>query len=118
MNTSFKDAVNNGTATTILDKALSSAAEAVRSARDKNPQLDMSWPCGFGWVEVHIHGGTKVAKFLKDHGFNKSYSTSGAIALWSSAGSQNMDMNIAWASAYAEVLSNHGLQANANGRMD
>ena len=74
--------------------------------------------CGFAWVEVKNVRGNN-AKLLKENGFNKNYTKPG-LSLWDPAcmPTQDMDIKMAGALAYAGVLKEAGLDAQAVCRLD
>ena len=74
--------------------------------------------CGFAWVKVKEKASTKLGRALKTVGFKKSYS--GGLDFWNPGGSftQSMDVKEAGASAYAEILKQHGIDAYMQSRAD
>jgi hypothetical protein len=74
--------------------------------------------CGFAWVKVNEKASTKLGRALKTVGFKKSYS--GGLDFWNPGGSftQSMDVKEAGASAYAEILKQHGIDAYMQSRAD
>lgn len=74
--------------------------------------------CGFAWVEVKGIRGNK-AKMLKEAGFSKRLSGPG-LYTWNPANinTQDMSVKMAGAEAYAEVLRDAGIPAEAHCRLD
>jgi hypothetical protein len=74
--------------------------------------------CGFAWVKVNEKASTRLGRALKTVGFKKSYS--GGLDFWNPGGSftQSMDVKEAGASAYAEILKQHGIEAYMQSRAD
>jgi hypothetical protein len=74
--------------------------------------------CGFAWVKVNEKASTRLGRALKTVGFKKSYS--GGLDFWNPGGSftQSMDVKEAGASAYAEILKQHGIDAYMQSRAD
>jgi hypothetical protein len=74
--------------------------------------------CGFAWVKVKEKASTRLGRALKTVGFKKSYS--GGLDFWNPGGSftQSMDVKEAGASAYAEILKQHGIEAYMQSRAD
>jgi hypothetical protein len=74
--------------------------------------------CGFAWVKVNEKASTRLGRALKTVGFKKSYS--GGLDFWNPGGSftQSMDVKEAGASAYAEILKQHGINAYMQSRAD
>ena len=74
--------------------------------------------CGFAWVTVKGARGNK-AKLLKEFGFKKSYDGPG-LRLWNPSNNmtQDMDAKMAGAEAYASLLRECGLNAEAHCRLD
>jgi hypothetical protein len=74
--------------------------------------------CGFAWVKVNEKASTRLGRALKTVGFKKSYS--GGLDFWNPGGSftQSIDVKEAGASAYAEILKQHGIDAYMQSRAD
>lgn len=71
--------------------------------------------CGFAWVK--IKGNTPFGRFCKAKGIaRKSYT--GGLHIWCSHPSQSYDRKMAWASAFARVLNDNGIDAFGDGRLD
>lgn len=72
--------------------------------------------CGFAWVNIKP-ANSAFARWLKKNGMaRKSYY--GGIDYWVSVGGQSMERKYAFAQAFARVLSDSGIRAYANSRMD
>jgi hypothetical protein len=74
-------------------------------------------PCGFGWVNIKPARGQFVS-YLKKIGIGTRDSYYGGYTVYSQARTQSMAKNFAWASAFAEVLNQYGINATAHQRMD
>jgi hypothetical protein len=72
-------------------------------------------PCGFGWVT--IKGNTAFGRWAKANKHAGSAYPSG-LQFWSKLVTQSVTRNAAWASAVAQVLNKHGIQAYAHSRLD
>lgn len=80
--------------------------------------------CGFGWVVIteyegkRIKGNTKVGRTLKAVGVNQNWQR--LFEVWSPARfpAQNVDVHLAGAQAYAQVLREVGFTAYAQSRLD
>jgi hypothetical protein len=72
--------------------------------------------CGFGWVHIS-KGNTSFARWLKQNNLaRKSYY--GGLDIWIGAHNQSYEKKMAHARAMAQVLSEEGFQAYADGRLD
>jgi hypothetical protein len=72
--------------------------------------------CGFAWVKVRPAMGPFV-RYLKAHGTgHKGYT--GGWDVWVSAFNQSLERKTAYANAYAKVLTEAGLTAYGQSRMD
>lgn len=72
--------------------------------------------CGFAWVVVKP-GNSPFARFAKQNlRAHKHYY--GGVEIWVSGYGQSMQRKEAYASAYADVLRNAGIQAYSQSRMD
>lgn len=71
--------------------------------------------CGFAWVS-HRPASDSFGRWASKHGWGSAYG--GGIQLWVSAYGQSYERKHAYAVAYAEVLREHGISANAGGRLD
>ena len=99
----------------IINEAFTAAQQASLDFERKNG--DQIWPCGFAWVNTP--GTSVIARQLKKTGAGrKSYHR--GIDIWNPSGhpTQNMDIKLAGAQAFAEVLVKHGFKAHADCRMD
>ena len=74
--------------------------------------------CGFAWVQVSEKASTKLGRALKSIGFTKAYG--GGLQLWNPSGtmSQSMTLKEVGAQAYADVLSDFGIDAYMRSRAD
>jgi hypothetical protein len=80
----------------------------------------MDGACGFAWVTVRP-GTSRFARWLVKHGIARSDSYYGGVSVWAPGGdpgSQSYERKMAAATAYAAVLSEAGITAYANGRLD
>lgn len=73
--------------------------------------------CGFAWVIVRP-GTSAFAKYLKKVGKARPDSYYGGVCVWVSQFNQSVARKEAYAQAYASVLSNAGVNAYANSRLD
>lgn len=92
---------------------------AQKAAADMKAQRGDGFPCGFAWVVVHgVKLNTRLGKEMKRVGFSKNYG--GGIQLWNPSRNmaQNVDILMAGARAYAEVLKRNGIDAYADSRWD
>ena len=103
----------------IHDKA---TAAAERAAADMLARLGGDrLACGFAWVDIAgVKLNTRVGKELARVGFRKSYGARAPIQLWNPSRSpvQNVDIKLAGAEAYAQVLRDHGFDAYADSKLD
>lgn len=72
--------------------------------------------CGFAWVKVRP-ATTPFARWLKKHNLARS-SYSGGLDIWISEFGQSVDRKTAMATAMAKVLSEAGITAYADSRLD
>jgi len=80
--------------------------------------------CGFAWVNIYEHNGTKIkgntrlGKLLKTAGVRQDYTR--AFQVWGGEwyNGQNVDIKEAGARAYADVLKQYGFTAYAGSRLD
>lgn len=100
----------------LLTVAGRKAARRTEDYIDLNGENPMG--CGFAWVVVKGARGNK-AKLLKEYGFKKRYDGPG-LSLWNPSGNmtQDMDAKMVGAEAYAEMLRETGLDAEACCRLD
>jgi hypothetical protein len=72
--------------------------------------------CGFAWIVVKP-GNSPFANWLKKTGKgDKAYG--GGVDIWVGDYGQSLDRKSAYASAFAKVLSEAGIRAYSNSRMD
>jgi hypothetical protein len=72
--------------------------------------------CGFAWVTIRP-GTSSFARWMVKHGHaRKAYG--GGISTWVSQFGQSMQRKQAYAAAFAKVLSEAGINAYADSRMD
>lgn len=93
--------------------------EARRRAAEMHAKRGDGFPCGFAWVVVDgVKLSTKLGKQMKALGFSKNYE--GGIQLWNPSrhNAQCVDILLAGAEAYAEVLRKNGIEAHAASRWD
>lgn len=91
---------------------------------DINGKLDTSQPiyrvddgaCGFAWVKVRP-ATTPFARWLKKNDYARQ-AYSGGLDIWVSEFGQSVDRKYAMASAMAKVLSEAGITAYADSRLD
>lgn len=100
----------------IHSEALAAAEAASRTAF---AQYGDGFPCGFAWAQVFgVKLNTKEGRLFKALGFRKEYS--GGISLWNPSGLpvQNVDVKLAGAQAYVDVLKKYGYTAYTGSRLD
>jgi hypothetical protein len=73
--------------------------------------------CGFAWVKVRP-GNSSFAKWLKAEGIVRGKAYSGGVDIWIGEFNQSMARKAACAGAMARVLSEAGIKAYADSRMD
>lgn len=73
-------------------------------------------PCGFAWINIRP-GNSKFANWLKKNRLARS-TYKGGVDVWVSEFNQSMTRKAAYAAAFAGVLSNEGINAYADSRMD
>lgn len=73
--------------------------------------------CGFAWVNVKP-GNSKLANWLKANGLARSDSYYGGVTVWIGEFNQSMQKKEAYARAFAKVLSDNGVRAYSDSRMD
>jgi len=71
--------------------------------------------CGFAWVA--FAGNTAWGRWAKKQGIARSHYPSG-LCVWVSEFGQSVDRKSAFASAYAQVLRNSGIDAHSGSRLD
>jgi hypothetical protein len=74
----------------------------------------MDGVCGFAWVQ--IKGNTTFGRWAKQNGASKAYPN--GLMFWVGEFDQSMTRKEAYASAFAKVLNEAGIQAYADSRMD
>ena len=78
----------------------------------------MSGACGFAWVNIKP-GNSSFARYVKlnvQGGRSDSYY--GGVSLWISGYGQSYEKKLAYAAAFAGVLSEAGIKALSMGRLD
>ena len=97
------------------------AFEAAKSATNNHIVQHGEYPlgCGFAWVVARVRGNSKDGKTLKMYGFQKRYSGSG-LMLWnpSQCMTQDMEAKYEGAKAFAKILRDAGIDAQAECRLD
>lgn len=73
--------------------------------------------CGFAWVNIKP-GNSKFANWLKKNKLARADSYYGGVTMWVSEYNQSMQKKQAYASAFAGVLSEAGIKAYSDSRMD
>ena len=106
-----------------INEAVKNALHEAKIAQQKYLQDVLGgtdkYTCGFAWVVVKIHGGSKLAKQLKVAGFDKHWG--GGLDYWGpgSIGVQNIDCNLEGAKVFAKILTNElGVEFYAQSRVD
>jgi hypothetical protein len=77
----------------------------------------MGGVCGFAWVNVKP-GNSRLANYMKAKGLARTDGYYGGVTLWVSRYGQSMELKEAYARAFAGVLSDAGIRAYADSRMD
>lgn len=72
--------------------------------------------CGFAWVTVKP-ANSKFAKWLKQSGLGRN-GTYGGVSMWIRDYNQSLQKKEAYASAFARVLNENGINAYSESRMD
>lgn len=72
--------------------------------------------CGFAWVKIRP-ATTPFARWLKKHGYARP-SWNGGLDIWISEFNQSVDRKYAMARAMAKVLTEAGITAYADSRLD
>lgn len=76
----------------------------------------MDGVCGFAWIVIRP-GNCTAARYAKEYfGAHKGYG--GGVHIWVSYFNQSYEKKMAYASAFAKVLYNAGINAYADGRLD
>lgn len=73
--------------------------------------------CGFAWVKIRPARG-RFIDYCKKHNIGGTDDYSGGYTISASHGGQSMELNLAYATAFAEVLQKHGINAISNYRLD
>jgi hypothetical protein len=73
--------------------------------------------CGFAWVLVKP-ANCRFARWLNAHGHASKSHYDPGMKLWVSDYGQNSSAKFAYAAAYANVLTNAGITAHADSRLD
>jgi hypothetical protein len=73
--------------------------------------------CGFAWINVKP-GNSRFAKYLKEKRIAHTDGYYGGVTIWVSAYNQSVDLKEAYARAYANVLTKHGIKAYSASRLD
>lgn len=73
--------------------------------------------CGFAWVKVRP-GNSAFVRYLKKEGIVRGKAYSGGVDIWIREFDQSMERKAAAAGAMAKVLSEAGIRAYADSRMD
>lgn len=77
----------------------------------------MIYPCGFAWVNIKPANGA-FAKWLLQKGHARKDSYLGGVTIWVGEFNQSMDHKSAFAYKLASILSENGIKAVADERMD
>ena len=101
----------------IWKKAHQAAVDATARTIATNP--DRWFPCGFAWVRIRPARGAFV-NFLKKIEAGRTDDYSGGYVIYNPSGNstQWMDAKYDGACAFAAVLREYGIKANAEQRMD
>lgn len=94
------------------------SAAAYRAAIKAESEITTWYPCGFAWVRIRPARGAFV-NWLKANDIG-SAAYGGGYQIWNPSGNptQSMEIKLAGAQAYAEVLRRYGVEAYAESRMD
>lgn len=89
---------------------------------DDNSPLVQAWHvpegiCGFAWIEVRPSRGG-FATYARDSGIGRHSDYSKCCTINVREGGQSYERKMAYAEAFAKVLSDKGIDAYANGRLD
>lgn len=74
-------------------------------------------PCGFAWVNVKP-GNSQFARWLKTNTHARADSYYGGVSLWVRDYEQSYERKVAYARAFAAVLTEAGVRALGTGRLD
>jgi len=111
-----------------LKAMIREAQEAAYEAADHFEQTHFpnnGWgACGFAWVNIYEHNGTKLkgntkmGRLMKQAGITQDYTR--AFSIWNPSGypTQNVDTLEAGARAAADVFKKYGFTAYAGSRLD
>lgn len=72
--------------------------------------------CGFAWVVVRP-GNSAFARWLKENSLARPH-YAGGVSIWVTTFGQSMQRKEAYARAFAKVLQDNDIKANAESRMD
>jgi len=97
----------------LYEKAYAAGMEAGAAAYDEVNW----WPCGFGWVDVKP-ANCKFAVWMRNKGYAKKSGYKPGAYIWVGEFNQSMDAKYAFAVAFAGVLKEAGVKAEAGSRMD
>ena len=104
----------------IWDRALSAARTAAERAIPTPLVVEDAWysegSIGFAWIRV-LDARKGFARWLKATGKGRDGHRSGTYVFAQRTG-QSFDRSMAWASAFAEVLRDHGIRCEVEGRYD
>jgi len=87
------------------------------------PEFVADGVCGFAWVKIRP-ANSVFAKYLRTLPRTEEYLTpdvdsyAGGLTVWVIIGNQSMQIKEAYATAMAKVLSDNGIRAYADSRMD
>ena len=108
----------------IYEEALKAAhAAAAQSEAQLPPESQRGFDCGFAWVRVHPARGNFIT-WCKKNGKGKSLSSYGMSGYefyyseFDPTKTQSIDTHFAAARAFAGVLTEHGINAHADKRLD
>jgi hypothetical protein len=111
-----------------IEHAVLEAKEAAFEAADRFFKDRLGgrdqYACGFAWVDIYSHNGTKIkgntklGKMLKQAGVRQSYTKTFQIWNPSGLGCQNVDTLEEGARAAADVFKKYGFEAYAGSRLD
>ena len=73
--------------------------------------------CGFAWINIKP-GTSKFAKYLKAKEIARKDSYYGGVSVWVHSFGQSYERKMAYARAFATVLQQHDINAQAMGRLD
>ena len=99
----------------LIAEARTAAAMASSEFLAKHGDRDA---CGFAWLTVKEKGSTRLGRALLANGFKKAYG--GGLQWWNPSGSytQAITAKEMGAMAAAEVFRRHGIDAQADSRLD